>query len=769
AASAVADAAIEAASRAVEASSGGAPTGPAPKDLMAAVSNATAEAARSAVEDIADSTAAALTAAVEAATETTTETEVADLTQATAAIGQESGPADLAPITMVAPKTVSAVDEVAAEDAPDGARALDSPEEQRPAAKQDIEKQEGDEIAPVRADEVGEADNKAVAGPAEMDGAAADARTAAPAEAAEASSPSLTPLTAVAPDASSELLFQIDQVLAEEGMSTDEPPTEAATKIVPDPWAEPVSDMQVVVDDSDVSAPAPELDGADSTAASAAIAAASIAQASTAIPVGADSSGAAEVVVDLPFFEASAAADVTPPPPMQPVPEPEVAAASVAAVDLQLLPTPLSDVLEVLSGPLGVDSGVTDKLLDRIRVINKLLEEEQQRAELAAAIAAPPQPVVQAMATAAAPLQSANDAAAIPVQEMEASVVSSSVEEKRTEDEDAFKANSAGPDEPTPLMSSINSNTEPPLASQFVQQSPGTTMPPLPPPEEVEEEEEESTAIGPVEAVRSSPGVDAAPTVAEAPAATVSEPLTLDGLREKLLDMVYGTARGVSTTAEQRTAIDEVVTALEARNPNTAPTDAVLALGGRWKLVYTSNVATLMLLGALDGMPLVDVGDVVQIIDPEGLTATNKIDLAVPLLVSLRAEAGLEVRSPRQFKVRLTRVGLDTYVATPQLLAALEVPPSITVLGATLDLTPLKKLLEPINSGLEAAQDIVNRAVAPEVDVDSVPVPPGLTRGSVVSATSLWMLTTYLDDTLRISRDDEGRVFVMLKDVGICP
>ncbi|GIL79004.1 hypothetical protein Vretifemale_8414, partial [Volvox reticuliferus] len=128
-----------------------------------------------------------------------------------------------------------------------------------------------------------------------------------------------------------------------------------------------------------------------------------------------------------------------------------------------------------------------------------------------------------------------------------------------------------------------------------------------------------------------------------------------------------------------------------------------------------------------------------------------------------------EVRSPRQFKVRLTRVGLDTYVATPQLLAALEVPPSITVLGATLDLTPLKKLLEPINSGLEAAQDIVNRAVAPEVDVDSVPVPPGLTRGSVVSATSLWMLTTYLDDTLRISRDDEGRVFVMLKDVGICP
>ncbi|EFJ52992.1 hypothetical protein VOLCADRAFT_46017, partial [Volvox carteri f. nagariensis] len=241
-------------------------------------------------------------------------------------------------------------------------------------------------------------------------------------------------------------------------------------------------------------------------------------------------------------------------------------------------------------------------------------------------------------------------------------------------------------------------------------------------------------------------------------------------LKSRLLDMVYGTARGVSATSTQRAVIEELVEALELRNPNVMATDAVTALGGRWKLVYTSNVATLLLLGALDGMPLVDVGDVVQIIDPEGLTATNKargrgkkkerIDLAVPVLLSLRAESGLEVRSPRQFKVRLTRVGLDTYVATPQLLAALEVPPSVTLLGATLDLTPLRKLLEPINSGLES---IVSRAVAPEISMDSVPVPPGLTRGSVSEAASLWMLTTYLDDTLRISRDDEGRVFVMLK------
>ena len=189
--------------------------------------------------------------------------------------------------------------------------------------------------------------------------------------------------------------------------------------------------------------------------------------------------------------------------------------------------------------------------------------------------------------------------------------------------------------------------------------------------------------------------------------------------------------------------------------------------------MYTSNVGTVMLLGALDNLPLVDVGDVCQTIDPVTLTATNKvrayararpcvrrlavsvalactlsvphrtptlqrptlliftmhvwvlaaprptpvypvlnvgllfnsasnrpsrvsgvmkrthpasrppahpprppgsqIDIAVPVLLSLRAEAGLEVRSPRQFKVQFTRVGLDTFIRTPQLTAALEV------------------------------------------------------------------------------------------------
>lgn len=40
---------------------------------------------------------------------------------------------------------------------------------------------------------------------------------------------------------------------------------------------------------------------------------------------------------------------------------------------------------------------------------------------------------------------------------------------------------------------------------------------------------------------------------------------------------------------------------------------ALGALSGRWKLVYTSSTQTLLLLNALDALPLVDIGDVYQV------------------------------------------------------------------------------------------------------------------------------------------------------------
>lgn len=62
-------------------------------------------------------------------------------------------------------------------------------------------------------------------------------------------------------------------------------------------------------------------------------------------------------------------------------------------------------------------------------------------------------------------------------------------------------------------------------------------------------------------------------------------------------------------------------------------------------------------------------------------------------------------------------------------------------------------VIAPVQSGLSTATDLLRRAASPELDLPAV------------EGNALWMLTTYLDDTIRISRDDAGSMFVMLRDV----
>ncbi len=55
-------------------------------------------------------------------------------------------------------------------------------------------------------------------------------------------------------------------------------------------------------------------------------------------------------------------------------------------------------------------------------------------------------------------------------------------------------------------------------------------------------------------------------------------------LKSELLDLVYGTCRGVAASATQRAAVDKLVCALEARNPHPATTDVSRDLGdGGWR------------------------------------------------------------------------------------------------------------------------------------------------------------------------------------------
>ena len=58
--------------------------------------------------------------------------------------------------------------------------------------------------------------------------------------------------------------------------------------------------------------------------------------------------------------------------------------------------------------------------------------------------------------------------------------------------------------------------------------------------------------------------------------------------------------------------------------------------------------------------------------------------------LSLHADTRLEVRNPRALQVRIMRIGMDAFIETPELLAALELPKSINLWGAEIDLSPIR-------------------------------------------------------------------------------
>lgn len=55
-------------------------------------------------------------------------------------------------------------------------------------------------------------------------------------------------------------------------------------------------------------------------------------------------------------------------------------------------------------------------------------------------------------------------------------------------------------------------------------------------------------------------------------------------LKRKLIDLLFGTDRGLKATSETRAEVNEIITQLEAKNPNPAPTEALSLLNGKWIL-----------------------------------------------------------------------------------------------------------------------------------------------------------------------------------------
>ncbi|KAG9455099.1 hypothetical protein H6P81_008003 [Aristolochia fimbriata] len=225
-----------------------------------------------------------------------------------------------------------------------------------------------------------------------------------------------------------------------------------------------------------------------------------------------------------------------------------------------------------------------------------------------------------------------------------------------------------------------------------------------------------------------------------------AEPSEVERLKKALIDSLYGTERGLKATSETRAEVVELITQLEAQNPTPAPTDALTLLNGKWILAYTSFSALFPLLAR--GFPLVKVEEISQTIDSETFTVQNSVQFAGPLATtSLTTNAKFEVRSPKRVQIKFE----EGIVGTPQLTDSIVLPDNVEFLGQKIDLSPFKGII----SSVQDTASSVARTLSSQP-----PLKIPITNTNAQS----WLLTTYLDEELRISRGDAGSVFVLVKE-----
>lgn len=188
-----------------------------------------------------------------------------------------------------------------------------------------------------------------------------------------------------------------------------------------------------------------------------------------------------------------------------------------------------------------------------------------------------------------------------------------------------------------------------------------------------------------------------------------------------LLDAIAPTNRGLLATARQKQDILTKVAQLEEHNPTPNPLKSTDLLNGNWQLLYTTSRE---LLG-IDRFPLSALGDIYQCvrIDQQRIYNLAEIKSFIDGLVSVTAT--FEAVSEQRVDVRFDRAifGLQStlgYQEPHQFIDAME---------QTSRFNWLKGLDFSISSNRE----------------------PG------------WLEVTYLDDTLRIGRGNQGSVFVLRK------
>ncbi len=190
--------------------------------------------------------------------------------------------------------------------------------------------------------------------------------------------------------------------------------------------------------------------------------------------------------------------------------------------------------------------------------------------------------------------------------------------------------------------------------------------------------------------------------------------------KSTLIEAVAGTNRGLLTNSSQQQAILAAIANLEDFNPTPRPLAASNLLEGNWRLLYTTSKALLN----IDRLPFCKLGQIYQCIRVESKSVYNIAEIyGIPSLEGLVSVAAkFEPVSQRRVQVKFQR--------------------SIIGLQRLIGYTSPENFIQQVESGQKfTAFDF--------------PIQSEQQQG--------WLDITYIDDDLRISRGNEGSVFVLTK------
>lgn len=227
---------------------------------------------------------------------------------------------------------------------------------------------------------------------------------------------------------------------------------------------------------------------------------------------------------------------------------------------------------------------------------------------------------------------------------------------------------------------------------------------------------------------------------------SVGEDEKLLELKRCLVDTVYGSDFGFRASSETRAEALEFVSQLEAANPTAAPTESPELLDGNWILVFTAFSELLPLL-AVGNIPLLKVEKISQDINTNSLTIENATTLSSPVAtLSFSATATFEVRSPSRIQVEFKEGNFKP----PEIKSNIDLPEAVDLFGQKISLSPVQQSLGPLENAVAG----IARAISGQPPL-KIPIPGERTKS--------WLITTYLDKDMRISRGDGG-LFVLVKE-----